>query len=88
MKAVLSPKAEKQLKKLSKINQIAIAKKIRSIRDSTDIINEEKLRGLKNIYRIRVGDLRIVYKKTKKQIFIVLIHHRRDVYRLLKRLFG
>ena len=33
MRVILASRAEKQLKKLSKINQIAIAKKIRSIRD-------------------------------------------------------
>ena len=86
MKVILSPQAEKQLKKLSKINQIAIAKRIRVIRDSTRIEGEEKLKGLQHIFRIRVGDYRIVYRKTRKQVYIVLIRHREDVYRLIRQL--
>ncbi len=87
MKAVLSPRAEKQLKKLPKVAQIATANKIRSIRDSDIIANEEKLGGFKNIYRVRIGDYRIVYRKTVQELYIVLIYHRNDVYRLLRRLF-
>lgn len=87
MKVTLSPKAEKELKKISKINQIAIAKKIRSIRDTQIIANEEKLAGFPNIYRVRVGKYRIVYKRTVLEIYIIVILHRKDVYRLLWQLF-
>lgn len=86
MKIILSPRAEKQLKKLSKINQIAIAKKIRLTRNSKTIGKIEKLRGFQNISRVRVGDYRIVYKKTQERIYIILIRHRKDVYRLLRQL--
>jgi mRNA interferase RelE/StbE len=86
MKVILSPQAEKQLKKLSKINQIAIAKRIRVIRDSTRPEGEEKLKGFRNIFRIRVGDYRIVYRKTHKEVYIILIRHRKDVYRLVRQL--
>jgi mRNA interferase RelE/StbE len=85
MKIVISARAEKQLKKLSKINQIAIAKKIRRIAvDQLGIT--KRLSGYKNIYRVRVGDYRIVYKKTSNLIYIILIRDRKDVYRVLKRL--
>lgn len=87
MKVTLSPKAEKELKKISKINQIVIAKKIRAIRDTQIIANEEKLAGFPNIYRVRVGKYRIVYKRTVKEIYIIVILHRKDVYRLLWQLF-
>lgn len=86
MKAILSPRAEKQLKKLHKIDQIAIAKKIRAIRDQTTPGKEEKLSGFSNIFRIRIGSYRLVYRKTKKEIYIILIRHRKDVYRLLQQL--
>lgn len=88
MKVILSPRAEKQLRKLSKIDQIAVAKKIRSIRDEREISKEEKIKGFQNIFRVRVGDYRIVYKKTRNEIYIVVIRHRKDVYRRLKRLLG
>jgi mRNA interferase RelE/StbE len=86
MKVTLSPRANKQLKKLSKIDQLAVAKKIRSLKSVTS--QKEKLKGFKNIFRIRVGVYRIVYKKTREEIYIILIRHRRDVYRLIKQLLG
>lgn len=87
MRVILSPRAERQLKKLSKVNQIIIAKKIREL-GSKKTSGEEKLKGYQNIFRVRIGDLRIVYKSTKKEIYIVLIGHRRDIYRALRRLLS
>lgn len=87
MKVILSPRAEKQLRQLPKIDQIAISQKIRSIKE-TKLSGEEKLKGFPNIFRIRVGDYRIVYRRIPQEIYIVLIHHRKDVYRLLKQLLG
>ncbi len=84
MKVILSHGAKKQLKKLSKIDQIAIVRKVRLLSGK---IKDQKIKGYKNIYRVRVGNFRVVYKKTKVEIFIVLIRHRKDVYRLMKRLF-
>jgi mRNA interferase RelE/StbE len=88
MKVILSPRAEKQLKKFSKIGQIAIAKKIRAISQTQSLDQEKKLSGLSNIYRIRVGDYRIVYKRTKQEIYIVLIGQRQDIYKLVRQLIG
>lgn len=85
MKLTISPRAEKELKKITKINQIAIAKKIRSLID-TSILNEEKLSSHTNIFRVRMGDFRIVYKKTKEEIYIILIGHRKEIYRLVNQL--
>lgn len=86
MKLSISPRAEKELKRLSKIDQIAVAKKIRSL-CLPPILNEEKLSGYKNIFRVRVGSIRIVYRRTLQEIFIILIAHRKEIYKLLKQLF-
>ncbi len=85
MKIIISPRAEKQLKKITKIDQIALARKIRLLGKSSQTLDEEKLAGFRNIYRIRVGSYRIVYKKTAKLVYVVLIGHRREIYQLLKR---
>lgn len=87
MKIIISPRAEKCFKKLSKIDQIAIAKKIRQLKKERKTIGEEKLKGFSNIYRIRVGNFRIVFKKAPNEIYLILIAHRKDVYDLLKQLF-
>lgn len=86
MRIIISSRAEKELKKITKIDQIAIAKKIRSLSEKI-IVNEEKLLSYKNVFRVRVGDYRIVYRKMHKEIFIVLISHRKDIYRLVNQLF-
>lgn len=89
MIVTISPKAEKQLRKLPKIDLLAIANKIRSIKDaSSEVFGEEKLSSYKNIFRIRIGSYRIVYKKTTGNIYIVLISHRKDIYQSVKQLFG
>lgn len=85
MRVIISPRAEKELKKISKIDQISVAKKIRSLVENI-IVNEEKLSGFKGIFRVRVGNYRIVYKKSSQEIHIILIHHRKDVYKIVNQL--
>lgn len=87
MKVKVSPLAEKQLRKLSKVNQIIVAEKIRKLAARQEI-KQGQLTGYKNIFCVRIGNLRIVYKKSKTRLYIILIGHRRDVYEKLKRLFG
>lgn len=87
MKIIISPRAEKELKKISKIDQIVLARKIKSFKQHPKVPTEEKLKGFLNIFRIRVGDFRIVYRKTPQEIYIILLGHRKDIYDLLKRLF-
>ncbi|MBI4066100.1 type II toxin-antitoxin system RelE/ParE family toxin [Candidatus Gottesmanbacteria bacterium] len=87
MKITILPRAEKELRKLPKFDQIAVADKIRAL-PNTSISGEEKLSGFSLVYRVRVGNYRIVYKKTSAVIIIVLIRHRRDVYRMVKDLLG
>ena len=88
MKVILSPQAEKQLRKIGKVDQIAIAKKIREIGGRKAAVRANKLKGYKYIFRLRIGDYRLVYKQTKRMIYVILISHRKDVYRLMKRLLG
>ena len=85
MKIILSPRAKKQLKGVSRTAQIILTKKIRGIAVGS-LVKEEKLSGYQNIYRIRVGDYRVVYKRTREEVFIILIGHRREIYRLLREL--
>lgn len=87
MKLFISPKAEKQIKKLNKIDQIIIAKKIRQLINPPQNLNKEKISNYQDIFRVRVGDYRIVYRETKNEIYIILIDHRKNIYSLLKQLF-
>ncbi|PIP63867.1 type II toxin-antitoxin system mRNA interferase toxin, RelE/StbE family [Candidatus Roizmanbacteria bacterium CG_4_9_14_3_um_filter_33_18] len=85
MKIIVSSRAKKELRKIPKIDQIAVTRKISSLIENS-IINEVKLSGFKDIFRARIGNYRIVYRKTSQEIHIVLIHHRKDVYRIVNQL--
>lgn len=82
MRVGISKGAKKQLKSFSKAIQIILAKRIRELEKSHS--SEKKLIGFKNAFRTRVGDYRIVYKRTSEQVYIVLIGHRKEIYRLLR----
>jgi len=84
MKIIISPRAEKQLRKISKVHQIIIAKKIRTFTS----VQTKQLIGYKHIYRTRIGDYRIVYKKINNEIHIIHIAHRKEIYHLLDRLLN
>lgn len=43
--------------------------------------NQKKLKGYENLYRIRHGKFRIVYRKEKTTNILVNIDYRKDIYR-------
>ena len=89
MKVILSPRAEKELKKIHKIDQIAVVKKLRLLQKvSTSEVKKGKLVGYPDIFRIRVGQYRIVYHHEEDEMYIILIGDRKDIYQLLERLSG
>jgi mRNA interferase RelE/StbE len=83
MRVIISPKAKRQVKKLSTVNRIVIVKKIRLLSDSIDYKSQnlKKLKGYENIYRLRVGTMRIIFKNNKDEIYIVSVGHRKDIYK-------
>lgn len=87
MKVILSASAEKQFKNLPKTSQIILAKRIRQLEKDT-FIQVERLSGYKNVFRTRVGSYRIVYKKFSDRIFIILVGHRKEIYKLLRDLLS
>jgi mRNA-degrading endonuclease RelE of RelBE toxin-antitoxin system len=88
MKITLSPRAEKQLRKLGKVDQLAIANKIRKLAEGTRQAGVGKLKGYRNIFRVRLDSYRIVYRQTRDQLYIILIGQRQEIYKLVKRLMS
>ena len=82
MKITISPRAKKQLKSIGRAAQIILVKKIGEL--TIFQIKEEKLSGYRNMYRVRVGNFRIVYRKTTNEIVVIQVGHRREIYRLLR----
>ncbi|MEI6690422.1 MAG: type II toxin-antitoxin system RelE/ParE family toxin [bacterium] len=87
MKLTILGKAQKQIKKLSKIDQIAIVGKIRKLASGAEL-DIKKMAGYKDIYRMRVGKYRVVYQQTAEEICIMVVQHRSDVYKAVKDLLG
>ncbi len=44
----------------------------------------EKLKGYDHTYRVRTGDYRIVYDIVGEEVTIIVVRHRKDVYRDFK----
>jgi len=81
----LKKSALKDLYKLPKEVSRQIAQAINDLGQTPRPHGCKKLKGLENLYRIRIGDYRIVYQMNDKilLILVVLIGNRKEVYRNL-----
>lgn len=82
---IFKPSIEKDLRPLPKSVIARLLKQIEALRDDPLPGGSVKLAGAEQLYRIRVGDYRVVYgiDKEAKQVTIHYVRHRRDVYRKL-----
>jgi len=87
----LTPAAEKTLLKLGKKDRaimVRLDRALLSLSDNPTPPNSKHLVGeVANLYRLRVGDYRIIYQVDGGKLIILVVHvgHRKDVYRHLKR---
>ena len=77
------PKAARQLKALSVEVRQDITLTIQSLANEPRPIGVKKLSGEKDIYRVRVGNYRVLYRIVDKVLVVVVVSvgHRREVYR-------
>ena len=80
------PSALKSLKKLSKDVQRRIGVKIDSLSENPRTPGVEKLSGKHDLYRVKVGNYRIVYTiyDDKLLVLVVEIGHRREIYQRMR----
>lgn len=78
----LSSKAFQALSKLDKINKTRIFKKLKSLDETPFPSGLIKMEGEENVYRLRSGDMRILYKllKSEKVILVFKIEKRGNAY--------
>lgn len=60
-----------------------ILRKLESLQQDPRPFGVEKLTGPEDLYRVRVGDWRIVYAIRDRELIVIVIRigHRREVYR-------
>lgn len=60
-----------------------IMRKLDALEDNPRPVGVEKLSGPEDLYRVRVGDWRIVYAIRDRELVVIVIRigHRREVYR-------
>ena len=76
------PSAARALARLDRVVQLRIASRIDRVADDPRA-DAVKLRGTDDVWRVRVGDHRILYTIEDRRlvILVVKVGHRRDVYR-------
>jgi mRNA interferase RelE/StbE len=79
----LSPLAERQFRKFSTFLQRRLKPHIDALAHDPRPAGVAKVAGEPNLYRVRVGDYRVVYYvwDRDEHILIAKIAHRREVYR-------
>lgn len=81
------PSAHRELLAVPKREQRRIDARILALADDPRPSGGKSLVGQDNLYRIRVGDYRIVYRIQDSDLLILVIRigHRKDVYRSIGR---
>ena len=80
---VFRPAAMRELEKLPDYDADRVLRTVEMLQDDPRLPQSKKLRGTKDLYRLRLGDFRAVYQIEDKIVTVpvVKIGHRRDVYR-------
>ena len=80
---VISRAAQKAMDRLDGDIYSRIIHKLESLEDNPRPMGVEKLAGADNLYRIRVGDWRVIYMIQDKNLMVLVVKvaHRREVYR-------
>ncbi len=81
----IAKKAQRQLKSLPRQARQNILPKIDQLKEDSRPQGAKKLTDITGLYRLRVGDYRIVYcvEDNLLLVLVVLVGHRKDVYEKL-----
>jgi len=76
---------KKELRKLTQTDRIALVYKIELLRQEPRPEGSAKLKGSRDLFRIRHGDYRVIYQIRKNVLLIIIIRigHRREIYKNL-----
>ncbi|HSE58168.1 MAG TPA: type II toxin-antitoxin system RelE/ParE family toxin [Nitrospiraceae bacterium] len=79
----LAPAAQRQLQSLPKPLQSQITKRLLKLEVTPRPEGVKKLEGENDLYRLRVGDYRIIYTIRDRELIVLVlkVSHRREIYR-------
>lgn len=82
-KVQLKRSVVKTLKSLSQKEMKKIGKKIDSLEQNPVPKDSKKIKGEKDLYRIRAGDYRILYffQNSNLTVLVIRVGHRKDIYK-------
>jgi mRNA interferase RelE/StbE len=82
---IVRPGVEKDLRSLPASVARRVFKHMAALQNNPFPRGSLKLAGAEHLYRIRVGDYRIIYgvDQDNRQVSVYYVRHRRDVYRQL-----
>lgn len=80
---LFQPSALRELRKLPREIQVRIVTRSETLAKEPRPPGVKKLKGMKELYRLRVGKYRMIYQIQDERlvVLVVRIGHRRDVYR-------
>ncbi len=84
----IAPTAERQIKKLPRSEQSRVITCLESLTTNPRPAGVEKLSQQPGLWRVRVGDYRVIYaiEKASAVVIVLIVRHRKDAYRDLHKL--
>lgn len=84
-KVIFKPSVEKDLRSLPQSVVRRFFKRLDELKEEPFPRQSIKLAGTEQLYRVRIGDYRMIYgvDKENRHVVIHYVRHRRDVYRYL-----
>jgi mRNA interferase RelE/StbE len=78
----LARRADRELASLEQSTRSRIIERLRELRDDPFPRGAVKLQGRESVYRIRVGDYRVLYEVFRKEAIVLVdkVDHRSGVY--------
>jgi mRNA interferase RelE/StbE len=85
-KIEVSATAERQLRKLRRKDQVRVLRAILPLATEPVPPGSRRVRGYDDVYRIRVGTYRILYRVQGRRLLIIILKvgHRREIHRSLR----
>ncbi|MFQ5840469.1 MAG: type II toxin-antitoxin system RelE/ParE family toxin [Candidatus Methylomirabilales bacterium] len=79
---VLARSTERDLRNLQRVLQLRLIKVIDTLATHPRPVGVKKLRGTRDLWRIRVGDYRVIYRIDDREQLIDVTHvrHRKEAY--------